>query len=103
MTNKQYVRGRAYEQRIATKLRKEGWHVTRSAASKGLFDLIAIRLYPMPNGHEFWRKINPHHISGEIKFIQAKSGRSKLRMVKDVLKTDIRRWEGLYQVVVEVV
>ena len=87
-----YERGRAYEYRIAKKLRAEGWTVLRTAGSHGFADLVAIeQAIQFPN--EFRR----------IKLIQCKSGKSKLRMVKDVLKTDIKKYEGLYSVTVEVV
>ena len=79
-------------------MEKEGWLVIRSAGSHSLFDLIAIRLNPK---HCNWRlcDLSKH----DIKLIQCKSGRSKLRMVKDVLKTDIKKWEGIYSVSVEVI
>lgn len=97
MTN--YERGRAKEYRVATKLRKDGWLVIRSAGSHSEFDLVAIK-------HEQKQNPLPPFIityNNEIKLIQCKSGKSKLRMVKDVLKSDIKRFEGLYQVSVEVV
>ena len=90
-----YRKGRSYEYRIKKKLEKEGWMCLRTAGSHGLFDLIAI-----------WNKwpTQPDHPAHRwIKLIQCKSGKSKLRMVKDVLKTDIKRWEGLYAVSVEVI
>ena len=94
MTNKRYVAGRAYEYRVKKKLEKEGWTVLRTAGSHGLFDIIAIAAPTFD-----MRRLD----TGRIKLIQAKSGKSKLRMVKDVLKTDIKKWEGFYSVSVEVV
>lgn len=35
-------RGRAFEQWVKEKLKSRGFHVTRSAASQGLWDLVAI-------------------------------------------------------------
>ena len=72
--------------------------VLRTAGSHGTFDLIAIRLNPK---HCNWHLCNLS--KHDIKLIQCKSGKSKLRMVKDVLKTDIKKYEGLYSVSVEVV
>lgn len=42
MPNKNYINGKAKENRIKKKLQAEGWLVTRAAASKGNFDLIAV-------------------------------------------------------------
>ena len=102
-----YRKGRSYEYRIKKKLEKEGWLVIRSAGSHSLFDLIAIKamgIEPRRNEEENRSQIYWYEgKGGEIKLIQAKSGKSKLRMVKDVLKTDIKKWEGLYSVRVEVV
>ena len=86
-----YERGRAYEYRIAKKLRAEGWTVLRMAGSHGFADLVAIeQAIQFPN--EFRR----------IKLIQAKSGKSSKRAIKKVLDSDIKRFEGLYSVSVEV-
>ena len=99
MTN--YTKGRSYEYKIAKKLRAEGWNVARSAGSHGDFDLIAIKpkvVWTYDLGG------TPYEMNrGNIRLIQLKSGKSKLRMVKDVLKTDIKKYEGLYSVSVEVV
>lgn len=111
MTNRNYVRGRSYEYKIAKKLRAEGWEVLRTAGSHGAFDLIAIKtanlVYPMEvvaDAKIFGtRKLGFKTIAlGHIRFIQCKSGKNKLRMVKDVLKSDIKKYEGLYSAVVEV-
>jgi hypothetical protein len=44
MPNKRYLAGRRFEYRIKQQLEKEGWIVFRSAASKGLFDLIGLKI-----------------------------------------------------------
>jgi hypothetical protein len=41
MTNKNYVRGRAFEYEIMGKLRKAGWTCERAAASHGPIDIFA--------------------------------------------------------------
>jgi hypothetical protein len=43
------------------------------------------------------------HTNPRIKLIQCKVGSSKETAIKDVLKTDIKKYEGLYSVSVEVV
>ena len=100
-----YRRGRSYEYRIKKKLEKEGWLVIRSAGSHSLFDLIAIKPRTIVPKTDFLPEVDDCYLTAthsEIKLIQCKSGASKLRMVKDVLKTDIKRFEGLYSVSVEV-
>jgi Holliday junction resolvase len=52
-----YVRGRAFEYRVIAALNKEGFTTCRSPASRGAFDMMAVR-------------------PGEILFVQAKSGGS---------------------------
>lgn len=42
MANKAYRKGRYFENMIKKKLIEAGFYVTRSASSKGVFDLIAI-------------------------------------------------------------
>ena len=56
MPNSRYIRGRQYEYMAAAALRKQGYRVTRSASSKGAFDLIGV-------GEK------------DIKLVQVKSGR----------------------------
>jgi len=41
--NKKYVRGRAFEYKIATIFRRKGYYVMRSAGSHGPADLIAVK------------------------------------------------------------
>lgn len=42
MPNKNYIKGRSFEYRIIAYLRKRGYYVQRSYASKGVFDILAI-------------------------------------------------------------
>lgn len=109
LPNKMYGRGRRYEYKISKKLRAEGWTVLRTAGSHGLFDLIAIK---PPEVHEYM--INTDRLKATfttkgsiagnyIKLIQCKSGKSSKRAIKNVLDSDIKRFEGLYSVSVEVV
>jgi Holliday junction resolvase-like predicted endonuclease len=99
-----YRRGRAYEYKVKKQLEREGWTVLRTAGSHGLFDLIAIN----PPGHSIVR-MAPDAIGvrmrneGDIKLIQCKTGKTKKRMISEVEKTNIGRYEGLYSVSVEVV
>jgi hypothetical protein len=96
LPNRNYDRGRAKEYRVAKKLRGEGWTVLRMAGSHGVFDLVALKLDHLPLCEGWNIKL------GDIRLIQCKSGKSKERMIKDVLKSDIKRFEGLYSVSVEV-
>ena len=91
-----YRRGRAKEYRTAEKLREEGWTVLRTAGSHGEFDLIAIKTadYLTSKGAV---------PMGLMRLVQCKSGRSQERAIKEVLRTGIKRYEGLYSVAVEVV
>jgi len=43
VANQRYIKGRNFENYVADKLRKAGYYVIRSAGSKGVFDLIAIK------------------------------------------------------------
>ena len=43
MANRNYQAGRRFEWRIRDVLRRDGWHVFRTAGSKGPVDLIAAR------------------------------------------------------------
>jgi len=45
MPNKNYVKGRAKEYRVAKKFKDDGWIVLRTAGSHGFADLIAIKGY----------------------------------------------------------
>ena len=61
MPNKNYNRGRAYENRICAKLKKDGWTIAqRSAGSHSPVDIWAVDI---PNK--------------KIKLIQCKTGRTK--------------------------
>jgi len=41
--SRSYVKGRRFEHYIKDKLEAKGWIVTRSAGSKGPFDLLAVK------------------------------------------------------------
>lgn len=41
--SKSYVKGRRFEHYVKDKLEAKGWVVTRSAGSKGPFDLLAVK------------------------------------------------------------
>jgi len=41
--SKSYVKGRRFEHYVKDKLEARGWIVTRSAGSKGPFDLLAVK------------------------------------------------------------
>lgn len=41
--NKNYVRGRAFEYKIATLMRRKGYFVIRAAGSHGVSDLVAMK------------------------------------------------------------
>ena len=94
MPNRNYIRGRDKEYRVAKKLRDEGWTVLRMAGSHGEFDLVAIKYVELKKPFE--------SKAGHIKLIQVKSGKSKEREIKKVLDSGIERFEGLYSVSVEV-
>jgi hypothetical protein len=47
MTNKRYISGRRFEWKIKKVLEENDYLVTRSSASKGLFDLIGIKVLPV--------------------------------------------------------
>jgi hypothetical protein len=57
MPNKRYLAGRRFEWKVKKDLEKEDYLVMRSSASKGLFDLIAIKTHPSFNylSIEFWQ------------------------------------------------
>ena len=107
MTNKQYVRGRAYEYKVKRKLEKEGWLVIRSAGSHSLFDLIAIKPRTIVPKTDFLPEVDDCYLTAthsEIKLIQCKVGDSQKEAIKTVEKTGIKeKYEGLYSVSVEVV
>ncbi len=42
MPNRNYLKGRSFEQKTAKWYREQGYLVLRSAGSKGLFDLVAV-------------------------------------------------------------
>jgi Holliday junction resolvase len=42
VSNRNYIKGRAFEYRVAAYLRNRGYYVQRSYGSKGVFDLLAI-------------------------------------------------------------
>jgi Holliday junction resolvase len=44
MPNKRYIAGRNFEYKVKKELEKMGYFVTRASASKGLFDLVAIKI-----------------------------------------------------------
>ena len=98
MSNKNYVHGRAYEYRRAKELRAQGYHVTRSAGSHGLFDLIAIKPKVVEEGTGYHRESD-----AEIKLLQLKTGKSRKSAIKKVAGSKLKEmYEGLYQVTVEV-
>lgn len=80
-----YKQGRRKEYRVKDDFKSQGFHVTRSAASQGKFDLIAI-----------------NQITKEIKLIQCKpdSWNDKKR---DRLLEDIIEYNGTYSVEVLVI
>lgn len=55
-----YARGRAKEYAVMSMLKREGWLVSRSAASHGAVDVFAAR-------------------NGEILLVQVKSGRARVK------------------------
>ena len=105
MPNRRYEAGRRYEYKVKKQLEKEGWTVLRMAGSHGLFDLVALRHLELngmdidPRGFLRPRKLQKN----EMRLIQCKTGASAKRAIKEVERTDIKRFEGLYNVSVEVV
>lgn len=81
-------------------MRKEGWTVLRMSGSHGFVDLVAIK---PPFVAALGAKVDPIQVNGLIKLIQAKTGKSAKRAIKKVVDSDIKRFEGLYSVSVEVV
>ena len=79
-------KGIEFERKIARQMRLEGWLVTRSSASLGAFDLIAI---------------NPE--SKVIKLIQCKKGWSFTDGQLQREKSKIKPFEGVYNVISEVI
>jgi hypothetical protein len=83
-----------------------GYVVLRSAGSHGEFDLCAIKSPPPTRASTPFPDVvsgrNMRLWFGEIKLIQCKVGKSKKRAIKEVLASDIKRFEGLYAVSVEV-
>lgn len=68
--NSNYVKGRSREYRAMLQLKKEGWMVSRSAASHGAVDVFAAK-------------------GGKVLLIQVKSG--KARATKEELD-ELARW-----------
>lgn len=81
------IKGRKYEWKIRDKYKSLGFHVTRSAGSKGLFDLIAISVED---------KV--------IRLIQCKHPSTKLsKQAKQTILDDLKTFEGQYTVIGELV
>jgi len=71
--NKNYLSGRGFEYRCKRLLERAGYHVHRSYASKGCYDLVAIKRYPVLS-YPRWRALS------KVLFIQCKKGkRAKLK------------------------
>jgi len=71
--NKNYLSGRGFEYRCKRILERAGYHVHRSYASKGCYDLVAIKRYPVPS-YPRWQALS------KVLFIQCKKGkRAKLK------------------------
>lgn len=70
MPNRRYVSGRAKEYVAMSSLKKEGWMVSRSAASHGAVDVFAAR-------------------DGRVLLVQVKSG--KARATKEELE-ELAKW-----------
>jgi len=68
-------KGRAYEWELRRELVKRDWLVTRSAASKGPFDLITVK-------------------PGKIGFIQAKAGRFSCAAAARLADEMYERWSS---------
>lgn len=73
-------KGADYERKIANQLRKAGWAVIRSAASKGEFDLIAI-----------------NKDLKQIKLIQCKRGKLGMTEIMNICQSG-HKWQGSYSV-----
>lgn len=98
MPNKNYVSGRNFEYKVRDYLVSKGYLVIRSAGSKGVADLVAIKkiehhnTLSRPTGIE--SILRPHIIHRPI-LIQCKHGHSKFigydKVVKEILnKHDVR-------------
>lgn len=70
---KRYHKGRAFEYRVRDRLTEDGWFVVRSAGSKGVADLVAIRPSEYP----------PHN--PEVALIQVSTRRKPFSQVKQLL------------------
>jgi hypothetical protein len=70
MPNKRYLAGRRFEYKIKRDLEKKGYFVIRASASKGLFDLIAIRINRDLSflSIEFWqlKKVITHNQANKL-------------------------------------
>jgi len=80
MVSTAYARGRSREYQVLGKLRAEGWFCSRSAASHGPVDVFAAK-------------------DGEIRMIQVKSGRGRLRAGD---RETLRLWAQAYAGIAEV-
>ena len=80
MVSTAYARGRSREYQVLGKLRAEGWYCSRSAASHGPVDVFAAK-------------------DGEIRMIQVKSGRGRLRAGD---RETLRLWARAYAGIAEV-
>jgi Holliday junction resolvase len=80
MVSTAYARGRSREYQVLRKLRAEGWHCSRSAASHGPVDVFAAK-------------------DGEVHIIQVKSGRARLRAGD---RETLRLWAQAYAGIAEV-
>jgi len=105
MPTTNYERGRAYEYKIKKQLEGEGWTVVRTAGSHGPFDLISIKITgDTPYCERCQCNYQDTYLpTRQIRLIQCKSGKTKKGAIKKVKKSDIKKFEGLYSVSVEVV
>jgi Holliday junction resolvase len=80
MVSTAYARGRSREYQVLRELRAEGWYCSRSAASHGPVDVFAAK-------------------DGEIRMIQVKSGRARLRPSdREILKLWAQAYAGIAEV-----
>jgi Holliday junction resolvase len=83
MANARYRKGAELERKIMASLKEKGYHVVRSAGSKGPFDLIALGK------------------PGEVLVIQVKAGRGKMTRAERMELVDLATDHGATPVLYE--